>query len=219
VFPRSAAPGHFEFFFDYSSPYTYLASTQVQALAARAGAEARYRPMLLGGLFKAIGTPMVPVATFSEPKRRYIAQDLVDSAAYLGVPFRWSSRFPIRTVAPLRLTIAAGTPPSLVDAIFHACWAEDRDISSPEVLRAILDEVGLDPGLLDRAQEPEIKQALTTATSEAVAAGVCGAPSFLVRSHLFWGQDRLDLVEKTLAGWEPPTDIDPRVVVWQTPTP
>lgn len=194
-----------DFFFDFSSPYAYLASTQVAAIAARANAKVRYRPMLLGAVFKAIGTPIVPIATFPEPKRLYVGRDLYYWAAHLSVPFRWPATFPMRTLAPLRLAIAAELEPRLIDAIYRAYWFENRDISDAVVLAEILAELGLDAALLARIESPEVKAALIAASDEAIAAGVCGAPSFLVRGHLFWGQDRLDLVERTLLGWEPPT--------------
>jgi 2-hydroxychromene-2-carboxylate isomerase len=197
------------FFYDFSSPYAYLGATQIERVAAEHGAHIRWCPMLLGALFKAIGTPVVPLAVQSEPKRRYLQRDVLDWAAYWGVDFRWPSRFPMRTVAALRLALAAGEPnlPRVSHALFRAYWVDDRDLADPAVLRQIAAAHQLDAATISRALDPDpaIKQALVANTDEAIAAGVCGAPSFLVRGHLFWGQDRLDLVARTLSGWNPPT--------------
>jgi 2-hydroxychromene-2-carboxylate isomerase len=192
-----------DFWYDFSSPYAYLGSTQIERVAAKHSARVNWRPFLLGALFKQIGTPDVPMLAVSEAKRRYLAQDMRDWAEYWSVPLVWPTRFPMRTVLPLRLVLAVDEArrPALSHAIFRAYWAEDRDISDPTVLAALCD----DADALSRAKsDPEIKQALIASTSEAERTGLCGAPSFVVRGHLFWGQDRLDLVDRVLGGWEPP---------------
>src|SRR5688572_811068 len=97
-----------EFWFDYSSPYSYLASTQVQALGERTGAQIVWRPFLLGGLFKMVGGPDFPMMTWPERKRQWALLDMRRHADLYGVPFEWPSRFPINTVTPLRLALAAG---------------------------------------------------------------------------------------------------------------
>ena len=196
------------FFYDFSSPFAYLASTQIERVAAEGQTRVRYKPFLLGALFKQIGTPDVPLATFPEAKRRYYARDLADWADYWAVAFHWPSRFPMRTVTALRYALAAGDAKiaPVSHALFRAYWVDDRDLGDEAVLREVARATGTEVAL-ERALggDPELKQALIDATSEAVALGLCGAPSFLVRGHLFWGQDRLDLVARTLAGWEPPT--------------
>ena len=194
------------FFYDFSSPFAYLGATQIERVAREAGARVRFSPMLLGAVFKAIGTPIVPIAAASEPKRRYLQRDVLDWAGYWQEPFAWPSRFPMRTVLPLRLVLAVDEAQHapLMHAIFRAYWAEDRDISDPAVLSSLLAASNIDASALDRAQsDPAPKQALVDATDRALAAGVCGAPSFLVRTHLFWGQDRLDFVRAALQGWTP----------------
>jgi 2-hydroxychromene-2-carboxylate isomerase len=197
------------FYYDFSSPYAYLGATQIERVAAAHGAGVRFRPFLLGAVFKAIGTPVVPLHAAPAPKRSYLERDLRDWAGYWGVELRWPSRFPMRTVGALRLALAAGDAarPRLTHALFRAYWVEDRDLADPDVLRQIAATCGLDAETIARGLDPDpaVKNALIAATDEALAAGVCGAPSFVVRGHLFWGQDRLDLVERTLAGWEPPT--------------
>jgi 2-hydroxychromene-2-carboxylate isomerase len=188
------------FYYDFSSPFAYLAATQVERIAREAGVALRWRPILVGALFKQIGTPDVPLEQFTAPKRAYIGRDIVHWAAHWGVPFRWPSRFPMRTVASLRLALAVqaagGDIAALSHALFGAYWVDDRDISDPKVLAEF--------GDLSAIESPAIKAALRANTDEAIAAGACGVPSFVARGHLFWGQDRLDLVARTLAGWDPP---------------
>jgi len=203
-----------ELFFDYSSPFAYLASTQAERLAAETGATLVWRPFLLGALFKAIGTPLVPIASFPEPKRRYLRADMERWAAHWGVPLRFPSGFPLRTVDALRLTLAAGCPAPLIHRLFRALWVEDR---APDraTLAACLDDAcpedgGLDPALLERVDEPSIKDALREATQAAIDGDVPGAPTFRVtrgeRVELFWGQDRLDFVRAALEGRAPWND-------------
>jgi 2-hydroxychromene-2-carboxylate isomerase len=197
------------FWYDFSSPFSYLGATQIERVAAEAGARVRWRPFLLGALFKKIGTADVPMATFPEPKRRYFARDLNDWAEFWSVPFSWPSRFPMRTVAALRVALAAGDArvAAVTRALYRAYWVEDRDLADEAVLREVAATAGMPGADIQRAlaPDPAIKQALVANTDEAVATGLCGAPSFVVRGHVFWGQDRLDLVAKTLAGWNPPT--------------
>ncbi len=207
VHTGAEAPRALEFWFDFSSPFAYLASTRMEALAARAGAALVYRPFLLGGLFHAIGTPTVPLFEMPEPKRRHAGLDMNRWAAHFATPIRWPSRFPMNTVKPLRMVLA--TPDAqrapLVNAIYRAYWAEDRDVSDAAVLADIASAVGLDgPALAARTSDDALKVALREATDEAVRRGIFGAPSFFVGDLLFWGQDRLEFVERALAGWRPP---------------
>lgn len=192
------------FYYDFASPYAYLGNTQIEAVAARHGAKVAYRPMLLGALFRQIGTPMVPMQTFAPAKQRYFARDMQDWAQHWQVPWRWPSRFPLRTVLPLRVVLAAGEANMgmLTRAIFHAYWVDDQDISDATVLRAVVQACGGDPAWVDAAEAASdaLKAALVANTDEAREAGVVGAPSFVVRGALLWGQDRLDMLDAILAG-------------------
>ena len=196
-----AATRQVECWFDYSSPFAYLGTTQIERVAREHAARVTFRPFLLGALFQEIGTPLVPLEAFSEPKRRHARLDLERWADHWGVPFRFASRFPLRTVTALRVTLLVAAPerPALVHAIMRATWVDDRDPADPEVLGGCLTSAGLDPSLVLRAAEA--KQALFDATAEAVRLGAPGAPSFVVGGRLFWGQDRLELVGKALDGW------------------
>lgn len=204
---RGPAPG-LDFWFDYASPFAYLASTQIVRVAAAAGAELRWRPMLLGALFKAIGTPDVPLFAMPEAKRRYVTGELDRWARWWGVPLRFPRRFPMRTVTALRLTLLAGErAPALIARLFAAAWVEDRDLADPAELRALAADVGVDPARVDDAAAPAAKAALHDATAQAVDAGVFGAPTTIVHGPdgpmAFWGQDRLELVAAALRGWRP----------------
>ena len=202
-------PGTLHFWYDFSSPFSYLAATQIEAACARAGARLVWEPMLLGALFKEVGTPNVPLLAMAESKRAYVRRDLDHWAAYYGVPFRFASRFPMRTVTALRLALLAGDRiAELSHALFRALWVEDRDLDDAATLAEILRRHDFDPdSMLARTQEPEIKQALIEQTTRAAQAGVFGAPTMIVTHErgdlLFWGQDRLILAEAAAAGWRP----------------
>jgi len=197
-----------DFYFDFSSPFAYLASTQVQSVAARSGAALVYKPFLLGGLFQAVGTPQVPLFEMPQTKQRHAANDMVRWAAHLGVPLKlFPSRFPMNTVKALRMVLAlpnAERAP-LVDAVYRAYWAEDRDIHDAAVLADIASKLGLDgAALVAKTSDDALKRALREATDEAARLGLFGAPSFAVGDLLFWGQDRLVFVENALRGLRPP---------------
>lgn len=197
----SVAPGPaLDVFWDFSSPFAYLGSTQVEALARRTGARVTWRPLLLGGLFRSIGSPDVPIATFSDAKRRYYGKDLDRWAAYWGVPFRFPSRFPTNSLRALRVYFAL--PEASRDAyraaVFRACWADDRDITDDEVLASCVGGAGVAQAAFAKANSDEVKAELRSATELAAARGVFGVPAFGVGSELYWGQDRLELVESAL---------------------
>ncbi|HEX7602956.1 MAG TPA: 2-hydroxychromene-2-carboxylate isomerase [Polyangiaceae bacterium] len=189
-----------EVYFDFSSPFAYLGSTQAEAVAQRTGATLVWRPMLLGGVFKTLGQVDIPLASWSQAKQRYYYQDMLRWAAYWHVPFHFSSHFPMNTVKTLRCYLAL--PPEKRDAFrekaFRAAWAEDRNVTDEAVLRELLGEDA--DAVLAKTNDPAIKQELIAATQHAVDAGVFGAPTWVVDGkELFWGQDRVMLVERALS--------------------
>jgi len=195
---------HVDAWIDYSSPFAYLGSTQIERVARDAGATVTFRPFLLGGLFRAIGTPLVPLDIMPEPKARYFRLELERWATRWGVPFRFSTRFPLRTVDALRLTLLSpeASRPALVHALMRATWVDDRDPADPEVLRAAADEAGVDRALVARLGDA--RESLIEQTELARTLGIPGAPTFVVGGELFWGQDRLGLVAEALRGWVAP---------------
>jgi len=200
VEPRAPSRPHtLDVYFDFSSPFSYLGCTQAEALAERTSAKLTMRPMLLGALFKTVGTADVPMLTWSDAKRSYTARDMDRWAAYWGVPFRFPSRFPMNTVKALRcyLALPEERRKAFRDATYHAFWAEDADIASDDVLKSLIGADGDE--VLARTQTKEVKDALFAATQHAAEASVFGAPTWVVDGeHLYWGQDRIDLVEAAL---------------------
>ena len=198
-----------DFWFDFSSPFAAIGSVGVEAAF---GESLRFRPMLLGGVFHAVGTDNVPLFTFSESKQRWAREDMRRQAEGVGLPLRWPSRFPMKTVLPLRVLLQVGpdTPAgrAFVAATFRAYWCDDRDISQPEVVAEICQGLALDgQALVEAASEPEAKLALRRSTEEAVAAGVFGAPTYVVHRvdgerSLYWGADRMELAATAARGNE-----------------
>jgi 2-hydroxychromene-2-carboxylate isomerase len=196
--PRAKRP--VDIYFDYSSPFSYLGCHMAERLL---GDDAHWHPMLLGAVFKQVGMVDVPMFSQNEAKRRHTAKDLTRQAAAAGAEFSFPSRFPMRTVLPLRVTLAAQAHRSrsgrrLVHALFRALWVDDRDISDPAEVERIVDSCGLSgEQMVKLADQQAVKDALFESTREAVEAGVFGAPTFVVHTQngpeLFWGADRLEL--------------------------
>jgi len=191
-----------EFFFDFGSPTTYLAHTQLPHIARQAGAQLAYRPMLLGGVFKATGNAS-PVSV--PAKGRWMGQDIARWARRYNVPFVFNPHFPINTLTLMRG--AAGLqlrqPEAFArytDAVFNAMWVQGRNLGDADVLRATLTEAGVAAeAFMALVNDPEVKAQLIATTDEAVARGVFGAPTCFVGEQMFFGQDRLDFVREALA--------------------
>jgi 2-hydroxychromene-2-carboxylate isomerase len=190
----------FEFFFDYASTYSYLASEQVEALVKRTGAELRWRPFLLGAVFKATGN----VSPITYPsKGAYVAKDIVDWTRYLGLPeFRLPDAFPPNSLKANRLGLVAAAQGLIIPfshAAFRACFVEGKDLADPAVLAELARAAGMDAEkALAQAETQEIKDALRRNTDEAIARGAFGAPTFFVGDEMFFGNDRLMFVERAL---------------------
>ena len=188
-----------EFFFDVGSPASYLAWTQAPGLCRRTGATLRYRPMLLGGVFKATGNAS-PAAV--PAKGRYSGRDMQRFARRYGVTLTMNPHFPVNTLMAMRLVTAAldsEQRDTVLAALFEGLWLRERDLSDIDVLGQTLTEAGLDAAhWAALAQEQTVKDNLKATTEEAVERGVFGAPTFFVGEELFFGQDRLDFVEEAL---------------------
>jgi 2-hydroxychromene-2-carboxylate isomerase len=197
-----------EFFYDFVSPYSYLASTRVEGLVARTGATLRWRPFLLGGVLKATGN-RAPIETPAKGTHMWV--DLQRWARRLGVSINIPSVFPTLTVLPLRVALASeksgGVPDTgkaqgglipFTHAMFHAYWVEGRDISQPAVVQEVARRAGLDGSSL-LAEAPRFKESLAKQTQEAVDRGTYGAPTFFVGKEMFVGNDRLDFALEALA--------------------
>jgi 2-hydroxychromene-2-carboxylate isomerase len=191
----------FEYWFDFGSPAAYLAFTQIPKLEAETHSKAVYRPMLLGGVFQATGNQ----SPASVPaKGAYTFKDFDRFAKRYGVPFNHNPHFPINTLLLMRgaVGLQAQDPSRFMaycSAMFNAIWVASLNMNDPGVVGATLQKAGFDPqALLTLANEPNTKEALKTATQEAVTRGAFGAPTFFVGNQMFWGQDRLDFVKEAL---------------------
>ncbi len=193
--------GRLEFYFDYGSPYSYLADTQLAALAKRTGAEIDYRPMLLGGVFKATGNHS-PAVESVENKRRYNAIDMRRWVDHYGADFQPNPFFPINTLQLMRAAVAAqreGVFEPFHRAVYRAFWAEAKNMGEPEVVARVLEQANVAARpLFERAADPEVKQELRSTTEAAVERGVFGAPTFFVGNEMFFGADHLPFVEEAL---------------------
>ena len=190
-----------EFYFDYGSPYSYLADTQVEIIARRTGAALARKPMLLGGVFKSTGnqSPMV-----IDQKAKWASSDLALWARFYGVPFQRNPHFPVNTLALMRGAAAAqidGVFERYHPAMFKAMWVDGRNLNDMAEVGAVLTEAGIDASrMAGRIQDQDVKDRLKATTDEAVARGVFGAPTSFVDDLMFFGNDRLPFVEMALAG-------------------
>ena len=192
-----------EYFFDFGSPTSYLAYTQLPKIAAEAGAEVVWRPMLLGGVFKATGNAS-PVSV--PAKGRWMNGDIARWAGRYGVPFRFNPHFPINTLTLMRgaTGLQMRQPADFaryLEVVHRAMWESAANLGDPAVLAATLAAAGFDgDAFMALVSDPEVKARLVASTEEAVTRGAFGAPTFFVGEAMFFGQDRLDFVREALAG-------------------
>lgn len=189
-----------EFYFDFSSPYSYLASEEIEALAERHGCNLHWRPTLLGAIFKTSGG--TPLTEGYGAKARYSVRDFGRSAAFIGVPYRHPSVFPVGAVSAARsvLWLQREEPQQVsafVHAVFRAFFVSDRNIAESSVVMDIARALGVDPQRLAAGiQEDSVKNALRQQVEQSIARGVFGAPTIFIDGEMFWGHDRLPQVER-----------------------
>jgi 2-hydroxychromene-2-carboxylate isomerase len=184
-----------EFFYDYMSPFSYLADTQLPAIAQRTGAEIVYRPALLGAIMKATGNAG-PLGI--QGKADYNVVEFERWAKRYGLAARFSPHFPFNSIQLLRAAIAAqihGGFAAFHSAAFRAIWELGLDPGKEEALRRLIDVAQIEPALIEG---DEIKKRLRANIDEAVSRGAFGAPTFFVDGEMFWGNDRLDFVEEAV---------------------
>ena len=199
-------PDPIEFYFDFSSPYGYLASERIDAIAARHGRDVTWRPYLMGVAMKTTGSiPLVDRPMMGAYSRR----DMARSARRLGVPLTFPEPFPIATVAACRAVYwvertDATAAKALAQALYRAYFVDGRNISEPDVVADVAAGTGADrDALLAGIQEPAVKDRLKEVTGAAIERGVFGSPFFMVGDEPFWGHDRMDEVDRWLetGGW------------------
>lgn len=185
-----------EFYFDVGSPASYLAWTQLPAIAERTGATLVYKPMLLGGVFMATGNSSPATVP---AKGAYSRIDMQRFANRYGVTLNQNPFFPINTLQLMRAVTAYQDTPqfeSLLTAIFNAMWISELNMGEPDIVGKVLVEAGFDPAeVLAKASDPAVKEQLKRATEAAIGHGVFGAPTCFVDGDMFFGQDRLDWIE------------------------
>jgi 2-hydroxychromene-2-carboxylate isomerase len=187
-----------DFYFDYRSPYAYLAQTQVRKL----GVDIAWRPFEILQLMDQVGN--VPTSITCKPKGQYLGKDLMRWVTLYGVPFqRTAQGGEIDARRLLRATLAAseiGQADAAVAAIFAAYWGgSGAPLVTPADLVAVLNGAGVSaPGLLARIEDPALDAALDAATNEAASRGVFGAPTMYVGDEMFFGNDRFDFIRASL---------------------
>lgn len=193
-----------EFFYDVSSPWTYLAFTNIQPLAKEEGAEIVWRPFLVGGVFNTVNPTMYRMRENPVPARdAWVKQDLQAWARLAGLKITFPPAvFPVNSVKALRGLLWAkeqGKEVELATAFFQLYWAEDRDISQDDVVAEAARRASLDPARLAQAiTEPGVKEQLKANTDEVIARGGFGSPTMFVNGEMFFGNDRLPLVREAL---------------------
>ena len=194
-----------DFYFDFSSPYGYAASARIDAIAARHGREVRWRPILLGAVFKLTGSqPLTGIPMKGDYSRR----DFARTARLMGLPFTMPPTFPFASVPHARAFYwieaqDAGKARMFARGVYQVIFGEGRDVTSEDLAR-IAGQLGYGPGDLARGmQEPAVKERLKAEVDTAIARGVFGSPYIFVDDEPFWGADRLDQVDRWLetGGW------------------
>ena len=189
-----------EFFFDVGSPTAYLAYCRLKQLREAYDLDVEFRPMLLGGVFKA--TDNASPETIPAKGRYMMEQDLPRFAKRYGVAVNFNPHFPVNTLGLMRGAVAAGRMECLepyLAAVFPGIWVDAKNMGDTAVVQEVLSTAGLDAeALLAATQDPEVKAALIANTEEAVERGAFGAPTMFFGDEMFFGQDRLDFVEELL---------------------
>lgn len=203
-----------EFWFEFASPYSYLAAARIENVAAstaRGGVMLSWEPFLLGPIFKQHGWDDSPFNAYPI-KGRYMWRDVERLCKRYGIPFNRPSPFPRNSLLAARVACLAKAEarpwlPEFARMVYRANFAEDREIADPKEIGSMLDSLGESGAeIIERAQTDENKQRLRDQTARAVSRGIFGAPSFVVDGELFWGNDRLE----DALNWTPPDPVSPR---------
>ena len=195
-----------DFYFDFSSPYGYLAAERIDAIAAKHGRTATWRPMLLGAVFQKIGgSPLV-----DQPlKGPYSRHDMLRSARLHGTAFNVPDPFPVNSIAACRAFYwlagsDADTAHALARSLYRGYFVNNRDLSRPETVVEAAQALGVDGDALAAAlQDQAVKDRLRAENDAALARGVFGSPTVFVGAEMFWGNDRLEQIDRWLetGGW------------------
>ena len=199
-------PPPIEFYFDFSSPYGYLAACEIDALAERHNRKVEWRPYLMGAVMKLTGRkPLVD----SDIVAKYTANDLSRTARRIGVPFSLPSPFPVATVAACRAYYwlaeqDAEKAKGLAMALYTAFFVDGKNIGESDAVLEVAEATGIDRDALSEAlQNPAVKEKLKKVTDDAAARGIFGSPFVIIDGEAFWGHDRFEQIDRWLAtgGW------------------
>jgi 2-hydroxychromene-2-carboxylate isomerase len=185
-----------DFWYEFASTYSYLTAMRIEPLAAAAGVEVKWRPFLLGPIFKAQGMETSPFNLYPL-KGNYMWRDLTRWSELLGLPkFMQPSKFPQNTIAASRVALALDDKarPDFTREVYLAEFTRDKDIGDPATLSEVMKKLGHDPATLAiKSTEQAVKDKLRSNTEEATKLGIFGAPNFVTeKGELFWGNDRLE---------------------------
>ncbi len=181
-----------EFYFDFSSPYSYIGYKEIRKLEKKNSFKIKYMPIFLGGLHNAAG---ITPAAFVNIKSKYMIEDTRLISEKKNIKFIFNSYFPIKTVSFMRGVIIAeedNFEKIYIEKIFNSIWKDGLNMNDPVVINKVLKNIDLNPEtFLAKANDQKIKDKLRKLTDDALKQGVFGAPTFLVNKKIFWGQDRL----------------------------
>jgi len=181
-----------DFYFDFISPYSYLAHKKIQVIKKEKNIIFNYKPILVGGLHNLQG---ITAPAFIKPKLKHMTNDCNLIAEKNNFAFMWNSKFPINSINIMRgyLYLNDETKDLYLDVIFDAYWKDDRDTSNEKILETILKKCEINTNeFFDGIKDPKIKDKLKDNTQEAHDNEIFGAPSFVINNKIFWGQDRLE---------------------------
>ena len=185
-----------QFWFDFASPYAFIAAKRVQAIAASDSIQFDWQPFLVGVALQAKTQGISSTQLVTEAEARYRKHDVHRTCETLRLPLRWPSNYPRGSMLAARVAFwARGTEWQVpfIDAVFDANFLEDRDIASQECIRSILTGMGVEPtSVVAAATDAGQKEAFRKHVETALESGIFGVPMFAVRDELFWGSDRLD---------------------------
>ena len=185
----------FEFYFDFASPYTFIAHKEIRKIEKNNSVKIKYMPVLLGGLLKMSGSKAnadIPI------KGKYMVKDCKLWAEKYKTTFKFNNYFPIKTLDLMRCVLVAekkNFSQSFINKIFDAIWKDGLNLNDYTIINKLLKNLDINPEVfLNEASNPNIKEELKKKTNDAFLKGIFGAPSFLVNNKVFWGQDRLEFV-------------------------
>ena len=189
------ASAELEFWFEFGSNYSYLSVMRIEAAAARLQVPIRWKPFLLGPIFRTLGWDTSPFV-LQKAKGEYVWKDMERACRALGVPWIRPTTFPRTALLPMRVALVGAEQPwmgAYCRRVMSLNFAEDRDIDAPDVVADVLEQLGLPARqIIDAALSEPNKLKLREQTEAARARGIFGAPTFLVGDEMYWGNDRLD---------------------------